>query len=50
MIPQFRDAGVEIVFEDWIHPIRPQRSEGFASHLSVADALMNVGPAAVATC
>jgi WbqC-like protein family/NeuB family len=47
MIPQFRDAGVEVVFEDWIHPTYPQRGEGFTSHLSVIDALMNVGPAAV---
>jgi hypothetical protein len=47
MMPQFRDAGVEMVFQDWIHPTYPQRGEGFASHLSVIDALMNVGPAAV---
>ena len=46
-MPQFRDAGVEMVFQDWIHPTYPQRGEGFISHLSVIDALMNVGPAAV---
>lgn len=43
----FRGAGVEIVFQDWVHPVYTQRGDGFVSHLSVIDALMNVGPAAV---
>jgi len=47
MIAQFREAGVEMVFQEWVHPVYPQRGEGFTSHLSVVDALMNVGPAAV---
>lgn len=47
LVPRFRDAGIEVVFQDWVHPTYPQRGEGFVSHLSVADALMNVGPAAV---
>lgn len=47
MIPQFEDARIEIVFQDWVHPTYPQRGDGFTSHLSVVDALMNVGPAAV---
>ena len=36
-----------MVFQDLIHPTYPQRGEGFISHLSVIDALMNVWPAAV---
>lgn len=47
MTPRFRDAGVEIVFQEWTHPTYPQRGEGFTSHLPVIDALMNAGPAAV---
>jgi len=47
MITQFRDAGVEMVFQDWVHPVYAQRGEGFTSHLSVVDALINVGPATV---
>jgi hypothetical protein len=47
LVTRFEDAGVEVVFQDWVHPTYPQRGEGFVSHLSVADALMNVGPVAV---
>jgi len=44
MVPRFRDEGVNIAFQDWRHPVYAQRGEGFVSHLSVVDALMNVGP------
>lgn len=47
MIPQFREHGIEIVFQDWPHPVYPQRGEGFVSHMAVVDALANVGAAEV---
>ena len=47
MIPQFRECGIEIEFQNWPHPIYRQRGEGFVSHMAVVDALMNVGPAEV---
>lgn len=47
MRPRFTSAGVELAFQEWDHPTYPQRGAGFVSHLSVIDALMNVGPATV---
>jgi hypothetical protein len=42
----FAEAGIEIVYQAWQHPIYPQRDTGFVSHLSVIDALINIGPQA----
>ena len=40
----FKEAGIEVVFNDYHHPIYPQRrSEEFISHLSAVDLFMNVG-------
>ena len=40
---QFEDAGIEVKFQDWQHPVYQQRGEAFVSHLSVVDAIANVG-------
>lgn len=40
----FKEAGIEVVFNDYHHPEYPQRkSETFISHLSALDLFMNVG-------
>ena len=40
----FKDAGIEVVFNDYHHPVYPQRkTEEFISHLSALDLFMNVG-------
>jgi hypothetical protein len=42
----FLEAGIEVFYQDWMHPTYPQRGDGFLSHLSALDALMNIGPKA----
>ena len=40
----FKDAGIEVKFNDYNHPTYPQkRSEEFIDHLSALDLFMNVG-------
>lgn len=40
----FKEAGIKVVFNDYHHPVYPQRrSEEFISHLSALDLFMNVG-------
>ena len=40
----FKEAGIEVKFNDYSHPIYPQkRTEEFVSHLSALDLFMNVG-------
>jgi hypothetical protein len=41
--PLFSDAGIELRYQHWQHPYYPQRGDAFVSHLSVVDALANVG-------
>jgi hypothetical protein len=43
----FSEAGISLTYQHWEHPTYPQRGNDFVSHLSVIDALMNVGPEAV---
>ena len=40
----FTRAGVEVKFHDYEHPVYAQIGEGFESHLSVLDLLLNHGP------
>jgi hypothetical protein len=42
----FAEAGIEVVYQAWQHPMYVQRGVEFVSHLSVVDALMNIGPQA----
>ena len=40
----FEEAGIKVVFNDYHHPVYPQkRSKKFTSHLSAVDLFMNVG-------
>jgi hypothetical protein len=43
----FAEAGIQVSYQTWQHPTYPQRGGAFISHLSVLDALMNVGPEGV---
>jgi len=42
----FTEVGIEVMYQTWEHPIYRQLGQGFVSHLSVIDALMNIGPEA----
>lgn len=41
---QWRDAGIELVYQRYPHPTYPQFGQSFVSHLSIVDALMFLGP------
>jgi len=41
----FAQHGISIIFQDYKHPVYPQSFDGFESHMSVLDLLMNHGPA-----
>ncbi|MBI2058313.1 MAG: WbqC family protein [Nitrospirae bacterium] len=43
----FSDSGVRLRFHHYDHPVYPQRFEGFVSHLSAVDLLLNCGPASL---
>lgn len=43
-LDSFNEAGIEVRFNDYHHPVYPQRrTEEFVSHLSALDLFMNVG-------
>lgn len=42
-IEMFKSRGVEVLFQDYKHPVYPQLYGDFVSHLSVLDLLFNVG-------
>jgi hypothetical protein len=42
----FSEAGIQVTYQSWQHPIYTQPGESFISHLSAVDALMNIGPEA----
>lgn len=44
----FSERGVEVVFQDYAHPVYPQLHGPFVSHLSALDLLFNVGPDSLA--
>ena len=39
----FQDSGIELAYQDWIHPEYTQLSYPFESHLSCVDAIASVG-------
>jgi hypothetical protein len=45
----FDQAGVEVQFHDFQHPVYPQLYDGFSPGLSIIDLLMNVGSSAAKT-
>ncbi len=40
----FSENGVNVLFQNYNHPVYPQRFKGFESHMSIIDLLMNHGP------
>lgn len=40
---EFNDAGINIIFQDYRHPVYPQLYGNFVSHLSALDLLFNCG-------
>lgn len=40
----FARFGIEVVFQDYRHPVYPQRRPGFQPHMAAIDLLMNTGP------
>ncbi len=40
---KFREAGIEVVYQEYMHPIYPQGGRRFLGYLSVVDMLFNVG-------
>ncbi len=43
-VAAFRREGVEVVFQDYQHPVYPQAYPGFEPGMNAFDLLMNVGP------
>jgi hypothetical protein len=43
----FAERGIRLAFQQYEHPVYPQRIGAFVSHLSVVDILLNCGPAAL---
>jgi len=42
-LTRFREQGVRVVFQDFVHPVYPQLFGPFTPHLSVVDLLFNCG-------
>lgn len=40
----FKKRRIDLVFQDFVHPIYPQLGKGFISNLSIIDLLFNCGP------
>ena len=43
-LERFKDNGIEVIIQDFKHPIYPQMFNEFQSHMSVVDLLFNCGP------
>jgi hypothetical protein len=41
---QMGRAGIGVIWQDFQHPLYPQRHGAFATHLGFVDLLLNVGP------
>jgi hypothetical protein len=39
----FAGSGIAILYQDFVHPVYPQRQGEFVSHMSIVDLLMNCG-------
>lgn len=44
---RFQRVGIDVEYQAWTPPSYPQQCANFVSHMSVVDALMNIGPDAV---
>ena len=47
-LERFKANGVQVVVQDYRHPVYPQMFAGFESHMSVVDLLFNCGPKSLA--
>ena len=45
-VTRFREAGIEVIFQSYVHPCYPQLHGEFLSHQSALDLIMNTGPEA----
>ena len=43
-LESFSQAGIDLVFQDYDHPVYPQLFADFESHLSALDLVLNCGP------
>lgn len=43
----WEEAGIEVLFQEFEHPVYPQVFDGFSSHLSAVDLLFNTGDEAM---
>ena len=43
-LERFKAHGIQVVIQDYKHPVYPQLFNGFESHMSVVDLLFNCGP------
>ena len=43
-LERFKANGIQVVIQDYQHPVYPQLFNGFESHMSVVDLLFNCGP------
>lgn len=43
----FNDAGIKVVFQDYLHPVYEQTFTGFQSHMTALDLLLNHGPESI---
>ena len=43
-LERFKENGIEVIIQDFKHPIYPQMFNEFQSHMSVVDLLFNCGP------
>jgi hypothetical protein len=46
-LERFKQSGIQVVLQDFVHPVYPQRFSGFQSHMSAVDLLFNCGPAGI---
>jgi hypothetical protein len=43
-LERFKENGIEVIIQDFKHPVYPQMFNDFESHMSVVDLLFNCGP------
>lgn len=45
-IEMFARFGISVAFQDYVHPVYPQQTQGMHTHMAAIDLLMNTGPSA----
>lgn len=46
-LERFRQNGIEVIIQDFKHPVYPQNFDGFESNMSAVDILFNCGPESI---